>query len=353
MKMVKLGRTELIVSEVGFGAIPIIRLQQSQAERVLRHAFEQGINFFDTANAYRDSEKKIGGAFAGMRDRIVVASKTLRRDGEGVREHLERSLQMLRTDYLDLYQLHQIAQEHDWQAVMAPGGAYEAAVRAREAGKIRYLGVTSHSLPMALKLVRTGLFDTIQFPFNFIETDACLELLPTALQLGMAFIVMKPFGGGAIDDAGAAFKYLRQHEGILPIPGFETTAQIDEVLEMYRVPNQVTEEDFAVMDRYRQELGQRFCRRCEYCQPCPRGVMITPAMGYPIIEARMSGAVAQEFSRVPMGTVPLCNECGACIEKCPYQLQIPQILKSNYQRYLQHAAEAQSTDSVEGQANAL
>ena len=129
--MQRLGRTDLVVSEVGFGAIPIIRLDRSQAVDVLRHAWERGINFFDTANAYRDSEEKIGAAFAGMRDRVILATKTLRRDGDGVREHLERSLKMLQTDYLDLYQLHQIAQDRDWDAVMAPGGALEVVARAR------------------------------------------------------------------------------------------------------------------------------------------------------------------------------------------------------------------------------
>ncbi len=338
MNMQPLGRTGLVVSEVGFGAIPIIRHDRQAAVRVLRHACERGINFFDTANAYRDSEEKIGCAFSGMRDRIVLATKTMRRDGEGVREHLELSLKMLQTDYIDLYQLHQIAQDKDWDAVMAPGGALEEVARARSAGKIRYLGVTSHSLPMALRMVRTDLFDTIQFPFNIIEESASYELLPAALQVGMGFIVMKPFAGGAISNAVTAFKFLRQHPGILPIPGFESTTQIDEVLSFYTSSNRVTDQDRTAMNRFRRELGKRFCRRCEYCQPCPQGVMITPAMGYPIVAARMSAAVAAEFSRVPMESVPRCNACGACIDRCPYELPIPEMLKANYELFLQHSA---------------
>ena len=196
---------------------------------MLRHAYERGITFFDTANAYRDSEEKIGEALRGRARAHRAGHKDPARSGDGLREHLERSLRMLRTDRIDLYQLHQIAQETDWEAVTAPGGALEEAVRAREAGKIRYLGVTSHSLPMALKMIRTGLFSTVQFPFNFIEDGAADELLPAARQLGMGFIVMKPFGGGAIDNAEAAFKFLRQHPDIVPIPGFESTGQIDEV----------------------------------------------------------------------------------------------------------------------------
>lgn len=331
-----------MVAEVGFGAIPIIRLDRLEAVRVLRHAFDRGINFFDTANAYRDSEEKIGLAFAGMRDRIILATKSLRRDGAGVREHLERSLKMLQTDYIDLYQLHQIAQAKDWDAVTAPGGALEAATRAKAAGSIRFLGVTSHSLPMALQMARSGLFDTIQFPFNFIEEGARHELLPTARKLGMGFLVMKPLAGGAINHPGVAFKFLRQQQGILPIPGFESTVQIDQVLSFYEKANRVTERDRAIMARCREELGKRFCRRCEYCQPCPQGVMITPAMGYPIVASRMSAAVAADFCKVPMATVPRCSVCGACIDRCPYELPIPNILQTNYELFVKHAADARS-----------
>lgn len=336
MQTKQLGKTELQVSEIGFGAIPIIRLEQQQAGVVLRYALERGINFFDTANAYRDSEEKIGRALAGVRDKVVIASKSMRRDAEGVREHLERSLQKLGTDYLDLYQLHQIAQENDWQAVNAPGGALEEVIRARDAGKIRYLGVTSHSLPMALKLVRSGLFSTIQFPFNFIEEGAAEELLPLVEQLGMGYIAMKPFGGGAIDNAAVAFKFLRQYPQCIPIPGFESTAQVDEVVDFYAAPNQVEAADLALMESYRQELGKRFCRRCEYCLPCPNGVLITPAMGYKIVVNRMSAAVAADFCKVPMESIANCNSCGICIDRCPYDLQIPEIIKAHQQLYLEH-----------------
>lgn len=333
MDYVTLGSTGLTVSEVGFGCIPIIRLSTDEAVTVLRHGFDRGITFFDTANAYRDSEEKIGAAFSGMRDKIVIATKTLQRTAEGVAAHLENSLVKLRTDYLDLFQLHQIAQEKDWQAVTAPGGALEAVIKAKEAGKIRHVGVTSHNLEMAVKLVKTGLFSSIQFPFNLIEEAARDELLPAATEAGMAFIVMKPFGGGVIDNGAVAFKYLRQFPGIIPIPGFESIAQIDEILSYYEQDNVVTDPDRHIMEHYRTTLGKKFCRRCEYCQPCPQGVMITPAMGYPIVAARMSPAVAAEFCKMPMESVLKCTECNACIERCPYELSIPQILKDNYARY--------------------
>jgi hypothetical protein len=338
MEYVTLGRTDLTVSEVGFGCIPIIRFPKDDSVRVLRHALDAGITFFDTANAYRDSEEKIGIAFAGLREKVVLASKTLLRGADGANAHLENTLRMLRTDHLDLYQLHQIAQEEQWQQVTGPAGALEAVMKAKAAGKIRYVGVTSHNLQMALKMVRSALFDTIQFPFNLIEEGAKDELLGASQEAGMGFICMKPFGGGVIDNAAVAFKYLRGHAGVIPIPGFETVEQVDQVISFYSSANVISGQDLEIMGNYRRELGKRFCRRCEYCQPCPQGVMITPAMGYPIVAARMSPAVAVEFCKNPMESVPLCAECGACIERCPYELPVPEILKANYALYRKHLA---------------
>lgn len=341
MKYVTLGKTDLTISEFGFGCIPIIRYAKDDAVRVLRHALECGITFFDTANAYRDSEEKMGIAFAGKRDKVVLASKTLKRRAEEASGHLENSLRMLQTDHLDLYQLHQIAQEKDWQEVTGPSGALEALMRAKAAGKVRYVGVTSHNLQMALKMVRSGLFDTIQFPFNLIEEGAKDELIGASREMGMGFICMKPFGGGVIDNAAVAFKYLRDHADVIPIPGFESCEQVDEIISLYAEANAINGQDLRIMENYRSELGKRFCRRCEYCQPCPQGVMITPAMGYPIVASRMSPSVAVEFCRIPMESVPLCTECGGCMERCPYELPVSDILKANYSLYEKHRKEKQ------------
>jgi len=172
MLSIPFGKTGLEVSEVGFGGIPIIRLSRDEAVAVLRRAYERGITLYDTANMYLDSEEKIGTAFAGMRDRVVIASKSLQRDGAGMADHVAKSLRRLRTDYIDLYQLHQVSRQADWQAITAPGGALEALLKARDRGDIRHIGVTSHSLEMAIELVKTCLFAAIQFPFNFNKTAA-------------------------------------------------------------------------------------------------------------------------------------------------------------------------------------
>jgi hypothetical protein len=281
----------------------------------------------------------MGRAFEGLRDKIVIATKTFRRDAQGATKQLENSLRMLKTDYIDLYQLHQVAQEKDWDAVSAPGGALEAVVKAREEGKVRLIGVTSHNLSMAVRLVKTGLFSSIQFPFNFIEDAAKDELHVAARERGLGILAMKPFAGGMIDNAAIVFKFLRRYPEIVPLPGFDSTDGVDEVVSFYRRANVVNEEDEKLMALYRTRLGKQFCRRCEYCQPCPQGVMITAVMAYKVVSSRMSPRVSVEFSRAAMETVKLCDECGACLERCPYELPIQEMLKASYDLYERHLAE--------------
>jgi aryl-alcohol dehydrogenase-like predicted oxidoreductase len=336
MRQVILGKTGLKVSEVGFGAIPIIRLSFQEAILVLRRALTRGVTLFDTAHLYVDSEEKIGRALKGERHRVVLASKTIKRDQKGAREDLELSLRRLGTDYLDLYQLHQVSQEADWQALTGPDGALEAMARAREAGLIRHLGVTSHSLEMALKLVETDLFSTIQFPFNFVEEVAAEQLHPLAQARGLGVLAMKPFGGGLVDNARLVFAFLRQFPGVVPLAGWDSVARVDEVLDLYETDNVVTAADLAAMQRYREELGDQFCRRCEYCQPCPQGVMITPAMLYGVVAHRMGPAKAAAFATKIMESVRLCESCWECAARCPYQLPIPEVLQKHLEMYDAH-----------------
>jgi predicted aldo/keto reductase-like oxidoreductase len=340
MHYIPLGTKDLMVSEVGFGGIPIIRLDEDTAVTVLRRAYDLGITLYDTANAYHDSEKKIGRALGDVRAKVVLATKTLLRDAPGIVEHLENSLRMMKTDYIDIYQLHQIADEKDWDIVTGPGGAMEAVIKAKEQGTIRYIGVTSHNPAMAVKLVKTGMFSTVQFPFNFIEDAAQDELHTAARERGMGILAMKPFAGGMIDNAEIAFKFLRQHPDVIPLTGFDSPEQVNEVCSFYRRPNTVSGKDLKLMDEYRRALGKQFCRRCEYCQPCPHGVMISPAMGYKVIASRMSPQLAVEFAKIPMESVQLCTECRECVDRCPYELPIPDILKVHYDLYEQHKAES-------------
>jgi len=242
------GSTGAIVSELGFGGIPIIRLTTGDAVRVLKRAYDKGITFFDTANSYESSEEKFGMALSGVREKIFIATKSKNRNGKGVTEHIDLSLKRMKTDYVDLFQFHQVVQEKDWQEIIAPGGALEAALEAQRKGKVRFIGITSHGIPMAMKAISTGKFVSIQFPFNFIETGAAESLLPLAQKMGIAFIAMKPFAGGAISDASLAFKFLRSYPYILPIPGYDSVESVDQVTSFYGSPNDVSEEDRRAME---------------------------------------------------------------------------------------------------------
>jgi len=338
MRYRTLGKTGLEISEVGFGAIPIIRLSMDEAVRVLRRSYDRGITFYDTANVYLDSEEKIGRALEGRRHQVVLATKTLKRDRQGAEADIDKSLAALRTDYIDLFQLHQVSQESDYETLTGPNGAMESVIRAKEAGKIRHIGLTSHNLKMAVMLIQTELFSTIQFPFNFIEPDPLEELHPLARQLNLGILAMKPFAGGAVENAEVCFKFLRQWPDVIPLPGFDAVDKVDEVGNLYAVENIVSPEDLAAMERYREELGKRFCRRCEYCQPCPEGVMINAAMIYPVIVHRMSPAKAAGFATKAMESVRNCIECGECIERCPYDLPIPEMIKEHLIMYEEHLA---------------
>ncbi len=340
MRYVMLGKTGIEVSEVGFGCIPIIRLSAADAVLVLRRAYEAGVTLFDTANAYLDSEEKLGLAFEGIRSRLVISTKTLKRDRPGAEADIDLSLQRLRTDYIDIFQIHQLSLEADYQTAIGPDGVLEAAIRARQAGKIRHIGVTSHSIEMASMLVSTGRFSTVQFPFNFIESKPVENLHPVARREGMGILAMKPFGGGALDDAELCFKFLRQFPDVIPLPGFDAVEQVDQIAAIYEKENKVLPEDLAAMERFRNELGQRFCRRCEYCQPCEQGVMITPVMNYPIIARRMSNAKAAGFAAKAMESSRNCTECGECVKRCPYNLPIPEMLKEHLALYEPYAGGA-------------
>lgn len=338
MQTRELGSTGMRISAIGFGGIPIIRLPFDEAVAVLHHAVERGITFFDTAHVYLDSEEKMGRAFAGMRDTLLIASKTQQRKAKEAMADLEMTLTRLRTDHIDLYQPHQVSKPEELDALLGPDGAMEALSRAKEQGKIRHIGITSHSLDMARKLVATGLFATIQFPYNMVETAAALDLFPEAKAAGMGILVMKPFAGGMIDDGDLALRFVHRDPELVLLPGCDSIAQVDQAVDIVASESVWTADDEAKAEAYRQELGSRFCRRCGYCNPCPHGVNITPAMMYKVVAKRMSPAKAVGFSGAAMETVRNCVDCGTCEPRCPYHLPIPEMLREYLALYDSHKA---------------
>ncbi len=326
MKTVTLGKSGLVVSQVGFGGIPIIPLAMEKAVEVVRHCYARGITFFDTANMYGNSEKMIGLALEKVRDKVVLATKTTRRDNPGARKHIARSLENLKTDVIDLYQFHNVSSDANLDKILGPDGAMEAVQAAMKEGRIRQVGVTSHKIDTAIKACRTGLFATLQFPFNFIEVEPLEALFQAAREQDMGIIAMKPLGGGLLDSAALCFKYLQQHPDVVPIPGISRPEEMDEIIELYRNPTPFTADEKERMEKIRAELGQSFCHRCGYCMPCEQGISIPEVLMFRSTVKRIPPDIAAVLAKSVMEGVDNCTGCGECIEKCPYDLNIPDLL---------------------------
>jgi len=328
MDKVRFGKTDLMVSKVAFGGIPIMRISKADAAHIVREAIGLGINFIDTANAYVDSEEKIGEAIKGIkREDIVIASKSTAGDKKTFIDHLDLSLKHLGIDYIDIYQLHNVSSESQKKAVFGPDGAMEALEEAIKAGKVRFPGFSSHSIPMALEIMKTEKFAVVQLPFNYIDKEAADKAIPLAKELDMGFIAMKPMGGGLLDDAGLSFRFLGQYENIIPDPGFEKMEEIREIIEIVDRKEALSAEDEKEIEKQRLELGASWCHRCDYCQPCPQGIYISMALNIKSSFKRMTPERARLFVGPPLEKAKTCLECGLCVNRCPYHLNIPVLLK--------------------------
>jgi len=330
MDQVQLGKTGLRVSPIGFGGIPIQRLSEEEAVAVVRGCLDLGVTFIDTAHGYTVSEDRIGKAIAGRRQGLVLATKTPARDAATAQEHIELSLQRLGVEWIDIYQLHGVSSHDKLEAVLAPGGALEALQAARDRGQIGHLGFSSHSLEVAQKAIRTGMFETVQFPLNFIATEAADELLPLAREYGLGFIAMKSMGGGLLARADLAFKYLLQFPDVVPDPGIERVEEMAEIVALVEEGGDLSSADWVAIEAIRQELGTRFCHRCNYCQPCPQDIPISAVLTYRSVWKRMPPErTLSEGWQQNMDRAATCQECGECEERCPYELPIHELLKEN------------------------
>jgi predicted aldo/keto reductase-like oxidoreductase len=329
MKTVALGNSGLKVTELGFGGIPIMRVTMDEAKEIIRHCFELGIRFFDTAHVYADSEEKLGAALEPYRKQVVIATKVFAKDAEGAAKELAMSLDRLRTDRLDLIQCHNVSNQADLDRVLGPGGAYEVLVEAKAEGKTRAVGFSSHNPDIAVKTMGLAKFDTLQFPFNFIEHAPLDKVFPAARERGMGIIAMKPLGGGLLDRADLCFRFLQQYPEAVPIPGIQSKEEIQEIVGYYEDRKPLSEEDRQEIQAIRNELGGRFCRRCEYCMPCEQGVQIPKILLVKPQAKRFRLNQLLALSKAAVATGENCVECGECVEKCPYHLPIPEMLREN------------------------
>ncbi len=288
------------------------------------------MTFLDSANSYTTSEERIGQAIAGRRDGLVIATKSGARDAKTCREHLELSFRRLGVEHIDLFQFHNVSTEERYQQIIAPGGMLEVVREAQAAGRVGHIGVTSHSLKMALTLAASGHFETLMFPFCFVTPEATEALIPLCRQHDVAFIAMKPMGGGLIENASLAFKCLRQFPDVLPLVGVQSTTEIEEIVAVMEGPAGFSAQEQAEIQRVSQELGTRFCRGCDYCQPCPQGISISMVMRLRSHAKRFH--VDRFYGKDIQAMVEraeTCADCGDCESRCPYELAIRETLGEN------------------------
>ncbi|MBR5337491.1 MAG: aldo/keto reductase [Lachnospiraceae bacterium] len=331
MDSVRLGRTGITVNKNGFGALPIQRVSVEEAVRLLKKAYDNGIIYFDTARFYTDSEKKIGQAFSGMRDKVFIASKTTAENTENFWRDLHQSLEDLKTDYIDVYQHHNIP------FVPKPGddtGLYDAMLEAKEKGMIRHIGFTNHRLVVAREAIESGLFETLQFPFSYLASDKDIDIVERCKKADMGFVCMKALAGGLITNSAAAYAYIAQYDNALPIWGIQRDSELDEFISYIDNPPRMTDEIRELIDRDKKELSGDFCRGCGYCMPCPEGIQIPTAarMSLLLRRAPSSRNLTKEMQD-EMKRIENCRHCDACRKKCPYGLDTPALLEKNYEDY--------------------
>jgi predicted aldo/keto reductase-like oxidoreductase len=333
MEKVRLGKTNLIVTKLGWGGIPIQRVGEREAVSVIRVVVDMGVDLLDTARAYTNSEHRIGLALQRIDKPIILSSKSIVRTTK-IYDDVHESLKQMKVKKVNIYHLHGVSSFEDYDKVTAPGGAYEGLKRARDEGLIDHIGMTSHNLDVLERAIEDGHFEVIMVCYSFLEPKAALKVLPLAKEKDIGVLAMKPFSGGVIEDVGPALRFVLSTPNIVSIPGSETLEKANENWRIFTEGYSLTDRDVERMEAIKKEFDHQFCRRCDYCQPCTEKIHIQFALGLKTLFKRM-GPHAQELGWVKdlIEKARKCSECGDCLPRCPYQLPIPYLIKENLSWY--------------------
>lgn len=328
---IKLGKTGIEVNRNGFGALPIQRVSIQESTKILRRAYEAGIEYYDTSRAYSDSEKKLGIALSDVRNKICLATKTKCNNVDDFWSDLNRSLELLNTDYIDVYQFHNPS---FYPRPNDGTGLYEAMLEAREKGIIRHIGITNHRIRLAFEIVESGLYETIQFPFSYLATDEEKRLVNLCKEKEVGYIAMKALSGGLLNDSRAAYGFMTQYDNVLPIWGIQKMNELEEFIAHYESKVGMDSETEEKILKDRKELSGDFCRGCGYCLPCPAGIEIPNAarMSLMIRRAPEASWLSEEW-QAKMSRIDDCIHCNHCSDNCPYFLDTPELLKRNLEDY--------------------
>ncbi len=325
LRKIKLGNTGLEATMPSMGCLPVQRCSVEEGVSLLRSAYDGGIRFFDTANAYTDSEKKIGLALSDVRKDIVIATKSGAHEYDGILAHIENSLKMLKTDYIDLFQFHMLNFIPD---ANDPKGIYAAALEAKRRGWIRHIGFTAHQIGIAEQLIDSGLYETCQFPFSYISADRDIALAERCKKAGMGFIAMKGLAGGLLTNVRACQAFMNQHDNVVPIWGIQHPEELKQWLDIAKENPSMDDETADFIAKERKELAGSFCRGCGYCLPCTVGIEINNAarMNMLLRRSPWQPYMSDEWY-AKMQKINDCVDCRVCTTRCPYGLDTPALLK--------------------------
>ena len=329
MRYTTLGKTGLQVSVVGLGGIPVQRTDKEGAVSIVQACMEQGVNYLDTARGYTISEEFFGEAIRPYREKWILATKSMSRDYEGMKADIETSLKNLQTDYIDLYQLHNMKTDEDFETVFGENGAYKALAEAKEAGKIGHIGATAHGLEAFERLIREfeDRIETMMFPYNVVESQGT-ALIEECAKKNIGFIAMKPIAGGNIDNTVLALKYILNNPActiVIPGMGNEDEVKQNTSEEVFQPLNDNDKKECELIVK---ELGSQFCRRCGYCAPCPQGINIPQNFLLANYKRKYGLADWAKVRYDALGTTAeKCVKCGVCETRCPYDLPIRKMLE--------------------------
>ncbi len=339
MDKIRLGKTEMMVTRVGFGSIPIQRDSDDEADEVIRRCLDKGINFIDSATGYTTSEERIGKTVAGRSGELFLSTKAWLGDVAIGKERIEKSLAKFGRS-IDIYQIHQLSNAEAFKKFMEPNGLHSVIQKYKEKGLIKHIGVTCHNMDTAKEAVKSGVFETMMFPFNLLTPETAEELLPLARKYDVGFIAMKPMAGGMLEDPTIAMKYLLQFPDVLILVGIEHPDQVDEIVKLAESKPKMTAADRAEVERLRKEIGTTFCHRCDYCQPCTAGIAISAVMH---MRSTMKRFPPSSIISGPIGALleksAECTQCRKCEDKCPYHLPISEMMQENAAYYQQFKAD--------------
>ncbi len=329
MEKVRLGKTNLVVTKLGWGGIPIQRVGEREAVSVIRTVIEMGTDLLDTARGYTNSEHRIGLALQKIDRPVVLSSKSHVKTAR-IYNDVQESLKQVKVKKINIYHLHNVSNFEDYEKVMASGGAFEGLTRARAEGLIDHIGITSHNLNVLERAIEDGHFEVIMACYSFLEPEAAFKVFPLAQKKDIGVLAMKPFSGGVIEEAGPALRFTLSMANIVPIPGSETLELARMNWKIFAEGYSLTEKDKERMEALKKEFNRQFCRRCDYCLPCTAKIKIQFAMGLKTIIKRFGPEVEEiGWMKDLLEKARNCSECGECLPRCPYQLPIPDIIKEN------------------------